>query len=244
MQFKNQVYFSIIPEWLTESEVSDNAFRVYSTLCRYADIDSGECYPSIKTIGQRCHKSPSTIKRAIKELQDLGAIKVESRFLDYSQTSNLYTIIFDKVNYEHGWEVKSDTGLGANMPHKLKSSNQSHSVKADKSGRKILFNSLSEALGYKPSTKQEIGIFNKVIKEISEAGGTAEQITQRVEIYKTKWKGITLTPTALLKHWSKLGQMYEENKPPEQYNCVENGHKWKNLDVIFHCQVCKEEKTK
>ncbi len=41
MQFKNQVYFSIIPEWLTESEVSDNAFRVYSTLCRYADKDSG-----------------------------------------------------------------------------------------------------------------------------------------------------------------------------------------------------------
>ena len=70
------------------------------------------------------------------------------------------------------------------------------------------------------------------------------EINERVEIYKTKWKGITLTPTALLKHWSKLGQMYEENKPPKKHDCVESGHKWIDLDVIFHCQVCKEEKTK
>ena len=239
MEIQQQIYFSIIPEWLTESKISDNAFRVYSTLCRYADKHSGECYPSIKSIGQRCHKSPSTVKRALKKLEDHGAIKVESRYIDNSQTSNLYTVIFDL-----GMGVKSDMGVGSNVDHKLKSSNQSHIIPVDKSDRKGLFKALANSLGYEPKTKQEISAFNKVIKDISEAGGTAEQIEQRVEVYKNKWKGITLTPFALAKHWSKLGQMYDENKPAEKYDCEKKGHKWIDLDVIFYCQMCKKEKNK
>ena len=66
MQINQQIYFSIIPEWLTESKVTDNAFRVYATLCRYADKEDGSCYPSIKSIGNRCNKSPSSVKRALK----------------------------------------------------------------------------------------------------------------------------------------------------------------------------------
>jgi rubredoxin len=38
--------------------------------------------------------------------------------------------------------------------------------------------------------------------------------------------------------------MVEDNKPPEVYNCEEKGHKWVDLDVIFHCRMCKKEKSK
>ena len=244
MQINQQVYFSIVPEWLTESKVTDNAFRVYATLCRYADKEDGSCYPSIKSIGNRCGKSPSSVKRALKELKEIGAIKVEARYIDDGQTSNLYTVIFNPTIYGMGAKVINEQGVSPNMDHKLKSSNQSHIIQEDKSGRKYLFNALSNALEYTPKTKQEISGFNKVIKDIAEIGGTSEEIEQRVYVYKTKWKDITITPFAIAKNWTLLGQMVEDNKPPEVYNCEEKGHKWVDLDVIFHCRMCKKEKSK
>ena len=65
-----EFYFSIVPEWLIESEISDNALRVYSALYRFADKDDGSCWPSIATIGKKCNKSSSSVKRGIKELKD------------------------------------------------------------------------------------------------------------------------------------------------------------------------------
>ena len=251
MQIQNEFYFSIIPEWLTESKVSDNAFRIYATLCRFADKDDGSCYPSIKTIANKCGKSPSSVKRGIKELKDLGIITVEARYINKEQTSNLYTIIYDpnKVRFisELTRQVKSDTVVGSNMSHKPKKNNQSHIVKKDNSIRKHLFNSLCEAIGYKPQTKTEISGFNKVIKEISEAGGTPEDVLQRVEVYKKKWKGMSVTPYAIAKNWTILGEMVEENKEPEKWNCETNGHRWRDLNwdgeyKLFHCDFCKTEK--
>ena len=120
------MYFSIIPEWLTNSEISDNAFRVYSVLCRYADKIDGSCWPSIKSIGQKCGKSPSTVKRALKELEKIGAIVIDPRYNDDGQTSNLYTIIYNPAFKNEKGQAKIEQGGISNMDYKPKSINQSH----------------------------------------------------------------------------------------------------------------------
>lgn len=253
MKIQSEFYFSIVPEWLIESKVSDGAFRVYATLCRFADKEDGSCYPSIKTIGNRCGKSPSSVKRALKELKDLGIIKVEERYIDdKGQTSNLYTVIYDqyKTGVKNGLIGESKSGLGgsSNMDYKLKKNNQSHIVKADKSGRKEMFRALCDSIGFEPQTKSEIGGFNKVVKEITEAGGTVDQIHERVNVYKKKWKGMTITPYAISKNWTILGEMVEENREPIPYSCEEKGHKWIDLEYggdyeIYQCLHCKIEKS-
>jgi hypothetical protein len=247
MQIVSEFYFSIVPEWLIESKISDNAFRVYATLYRFSDKEDGSCYPSMATIGKKCGKSVSSVKRGIKELETIGAITIKHRFNKETgeQTSNLYTLKLNPA-FKNELEpiVKSELGASSNMSYKPKSFNHSQSMSVDKSGRNPIFKALIEAVGYEPKTKTEISGFYKVAKSINQAGGTVEDVINRVNIYKTKWKDIEFSIYALEKHWTKLGEMYQENKPPEKYDCNLKGHAWIDLDVIDYCRFCKEERSK
>ena len=119
MEIQSEVYFSIIPQTLTQSAVSDNAYRVYGTLCRFADKVDGSCYPSVKTIGKYCGKSPSTVHRAIKELQKAGFIEIIQRYEeDKGQTSNLYIVKFINSKNNIGGHVRSDEGGSSDMTDK------------------------------------------------------------------------------------------------------------------------------
>jgi len=244
MQVVSEFYFSIVPEWLIESNVSDNALRVYTALYRYADKDNGTCWPSIATIGKKCNKSTSSVKRALKELKQIGAIEIQERYEeDKGQTSNLYILKMNPAfKIEPPPQTKSEQGGSSNMTHKPKSFNHSHNYKVDSDKGKVYL-ALCDNL-YTPKTKNEISAFNKVAKDLSEIDATPDEIKQRVYIYKTKWKNITLTPFALSKNWTLLGEMYEENKPPKERNCNEEGHGWVDLGNNFsQCRFCKAEKV-
>lgn len=55
---------------------------------------SGSCWPGVKTIARDLGLSRSTVKLALKELEDTGWIEKESRYRkNGSCTSNLYTIL-------------------------------------------------------------------------------------------------------------------------------------------------------
>ena len=84
--------FSIIPEWLLDSDLSDRAIRVYSVLARYADNETLQAYPSRDTLAQRCHCHWRSVDRAIDELVRLGAITKTHRKNGDSYQSNLYTL--------------------------------------------------------------------------------------------------------------------------------------------------------
>tara|TARA_R100000426_G_scaffold28169_2_gene23488 strand:- start:155 stop:895 length:741 start_codon:yes stop_codon:yes gene_type:complete len=240
----SEFYFSIIPEWLIESNISDNALRVYSALYRFADKDDGSCWPSIATIGRKCNKSTSSVKRAIKELKDHGAIEVKERFEDdKGQTSNLYILKLNPAfKSEPPPQTKNDTGGRSDMTHKPKSFNHSHNYKIG-SSKSELFMALSSNL-YEPKTKNEISSFNKVVKDLAEIGATPQDVQERIYIYKKKWPTMTLTPFALTKNWTLLGEMSEKDKPPVKRDCTQEGHEFIDLDVIYYCHHCNTEKSK
>jgi len=241
---KSDVYFSIVPEWVIDAPISAQAVRVYAVLCRYADKDDGTCFPSIRTLAERIHVSESTIKRAIKELKTIGAIKSQKRFdkATGEQTSNLYTVMRSKELIYDLPNVIDDTSPSSSETHKLESINHSHSLEENFEDRKLLWNALVDAIGYQPSTQVERAGWNKCIKQLREAGAKADEIPSRVSQYKKLFKGMTLTPYALVKHWSLLGE--EIAKIPKPRNCEEEGHAMIDLDVIDKCRFCGLEISK
>lgn len=68
------------------------AVAVYMYLCDRAGKD-GESFPSHRTIAADLGLSVSTVKRAIKDLQQAGCIEKSPRYRQHrGQTSNLYKV--------------------------------------------------------------------------------------------------------------------------------------------------------
>lgn len=89
-----QIYFAVIPEWVLDLPISASAVRVYCCLRRYADNKTGECFPSRRTLAMRSRVSIATVDRALRELNENGAIRQTRRKNAAGDwTSNLYTVL-------------------------------------------------------------------------------------------------------------------------------------------------------
>lgn len=86
--------FAMVPEWLLYSGVSTNAICVFATLHRFSDKVSSEAYPGREKMAELTHLSVSTVDRAVKELQVIGAVTVTPRYEGGRQTANLYHLHF------------------------------------------------------------------------------------------------------------------------------------------------------
>lgn len=82
-------YFAILPEWILDADISDRAVRLYAVLRRYAD-GKGRARPSRAKLAIRLRCSLSSVKRGLKELQDIGSVTVRQRYANASFTSFSY----------------------------------------------------------------------------------------------------------------------------------------------------------
>jgi len=83
-----ELNFSIIPEWVIDSGVSDKAIRLYAVLARYADNRTGEAFPSRDTLAARMSCSAKSVDRAAQELLNCGAVTKRQRH----NSSLVYTV--------------------------------------------------------------------------------------------------------------------------------------------------------
>jgi hypothetical protein len=87
-------YFCIIPEWVLYSDITATAVRLYGTLQRYADKETGACHPSRATLAAKCNCTVKSIDRALAELIEIGAVIKKQRIsANGDMTSNQYTVI-------------------------------------------------------------------------------------------------------------------------------------------------------
>jgi biotin operon repressor len=82
--------FAIMPEWVIELDISHTAFRLYAVLARYADNVTHQAFPSLDTLANRLGCGEKTVRRAIEDLVEHGAIKKHSRG---RYQSSLYTVM-------------------------------------------------------------------------------------------------------------------------------------------------------
>jgi GntR family transcriptional regulator len=75
-------------------KIGAHGVAVYHALNRFADRQTGICWPKIKTIGARILLSESSVKRALHTLKTVGLITIDPRWSDDGdRTSNLFTLI-------------------------------------------------------------------------------------------------------------------------------------------------------
>jgi hypothetical protein len=72
--------------------------------------------------------------------------------------------------------------------------------------RDALFDALAVSCGIEPAelTRSARGAINKALKDLREVGATPEEISLRAERYRRRWPKMTLSATALAKHWAEL----------------------------------------
>lgn len=91
-----------------------NDLLCYMVLCRFADNETSECFPSYKTIADKMRVSVKTAINAIKSLESKGIIHIENRKDSKGgDTSNLYTILNfeDKITKKEENKKASSTAI-------------------------------------------------------------------------------------------------------------------------------------
>lgn len=115
--------FAIVPLWLLDAINAHkpggmgSALAVYVALHRWADYDTGECWPSHKRIGDAAGISASTVKAALRLLRDIGAVSWVSTTTDDGDPGpNLYTVRHARPtsggSSPEGWGEQSPEGWG------------------------------------------------------------------------------------------------------------------------------------
>lgn len=86
------IRWASVPEWVILHEhLSGWDVRVYAYLVRRANTNS-RAWPSFATIADAIHTSPSTVKRCVATLVEVGALTVEERGDPRKHTNNRYVV--------------------------------------------------------------------------------------------------------------------------------------------------------
>lgn len=109
---------------ILDSDLSAYARLVLFIILRYRNRQTGECYPSIPTIAGAAHIGETTVKLAIRELVDFGAISVKKHRPKRTHfTCNMYCFEFDQAQYDWSNALSLDQSLDQSLdrsPHDRK----------------------------------------------------------------------------------------------------------------------------
>jgi hypothetical protein len=88
--------YTKVPDQIISSKLPFSVLKVMLHLLRWQNADSH--YESHETIGFKCNLHASTVKRALKTLQELNYISIISR--QHEQKTNIYKINFAQIDGE------------------------------------------------------------------------------------------------------------------------------------------------
>lgn len=70
--------------------------------------------------------------------------------------------------------------------------------------RNELWDALEAVFGYRPRLPQECKLWGRICKDLREGGATPAEVLAAARAWPRLFPGATLTPTALVKHFSAL----------------------------------------
>ena len=135
-------------------ELPDHATKlVLLRLADSANDETGECWPSLKYIQDKCNvKSKNTIRRALEILEQMGLVVVIKRKLSASQnTSNLYKLNIERIlnNGKRLGGSNSELGGGSNSEPRTNNSLEPINESTSSSGK-----------NFQPRTKAKKNVFS------------------------------------------------------------------------------------
>jgi biotin operon repressor len=86
-----------------------------------------------------------------------------------------------------------------------------------------LFEAVAKACGISLTslTRSSRGQLNKAVKELREVGATEQDVQAKAKAYRTQYPNATLTPTALVKHWSSFADIEKKQQRPSVWQTYE-----------------------
>lgn len=222
--------FIIMPKWVFQSGISHKAICVYLLIRDLSNAEKGYAWPSRKSMADKLELSTDSVDRAIKELEDVGAVEVEKVFDGKTgrQTSNHYVILSDspeliaKVQARRGRKSAvppaapvprgraAKTGHNKELELDLNLDDKEQSSSPPVRARDPYWDAMVTGLNLTPTTPQTQKRFGRCRKLLVEAGASPESILKACENYRKMWPGITLSVEALVKHYDAALQWKPE----------------------------------
>ena len=152
----------------------------YFALCRHANTETQECFPSIELIAEELNISKPTVIKAIKELEKWNIISVtRSKKSDGTQSNNIYVLLDKEV-----WKSKPSSieQPSKNEPSKAILLGQSESISQYEPSKSDNKNRVNDVY------HKETNINNTNIKNTSEHSSHIAQVIKEMESIDPKNK--------------------------------------------------------
>lgn len=89
--------------------------------------------------------------------------------------------------------------------------------------RDVLFDALRELFYPGPLSRRDGKLLGMAVSELLERGATPDEIRLRAKRYRSAWPDLTMTLTALLKHWHQFATERSEKSKPSMIQMVAAG---------------------
>lgn len=140
LEIKGFTPYAQIPRWILRAgdKLSHGAVRLYGVIMTYADNSTRAAFPSREKLAEDMGISVATVKRAIKELEEYGAVEVTRR--RNKKTGNFYAnhyvlvfsdprVISDPPREDTGDPITRPTILNIDPPSFTSEDESSNSIK-------------------------------------------------------------------------------------------------------------------
>ena len=222
--------------WAFKQPVDPGAKLVLLALADHANGQTGLCIPGQKLLAEQCSMSVRTVQRHLITLEDGGYVRREARMrgAGRGRTSDRYYL--GEQRDSSASQRQDDTTNATNQDDQHDTvgvaepeENRKKEPLADKPPESVtrkkdnLFETVAEVcgIGLTTLTRTARGQLNKAAKELREIDATDEQVRHKAKAYKAQYPNATLTPTALIKHWSSFAQLEKKQQRPSVWDTYE-----------------------
>ena len=221
-------------KWAWEQDCPNaTAKLVLMALADHANSD-GECWPSMKRVAKLTGISSRQVSTHIVTLESLGYVTKGNRRRHEGQLRGWEYRVNLRDEATSGSTLPVASGSPAHLPAEVgfrsePSENRKEEPLADKPPESVtrkkdnLFETVAEVcgIGLTTLTRTARGQLNKAAKELREIDATDEQVRHKAKAYKAQYPNATLTPTALIKHWSSFAQLEKKQQRPSVWDTYE-----------------------
>jgi hypothetical protein len=195
-----------------KSKATGNDKLVLLAIADNAWEDGTNAFPSVGHIAHKTGLDKRTVKRIVKKLIEIGELK---RQLRHNQSS-LFTVLIQDEWPDNPMNIKiddddEDIQVIEGPPIAVKKApvkkKASPAVKKERPEDPV-WNAVMDVCGIDQTTlnQSERSKYGGCCKLLKESQAHADEIYLRAERYRKRYKGIVLTPPALVNHWSSLSQ--------------------------------------
>jgi hypothetical protein len=196
-----------------KSKATGNDKLVLLAIADNAWEDGTNAFPSVGHIAHKTGLDKRTVKRIVKKLIEIGELK---RQLRHNQSS-LFTVLIQDEWPDNPMNIKidddddEDIQVVESLPvvvKKAPAKKKASPVVKKERPEDPIWNAVMDVCSIDQTTlnQSERSKYGGCCKLLKESQANADEIYLRAERYRKRYKGIVLTPPALVNHWSSLSQ--------------------------------------